>query len=306
MAKKFLDSEGLGIVWGKVKAEDLKIKNALTAEIDKKANSADVYNKTHIDTELGKKLDASKVGEAYGVAPLDDNRKLPTECLPLIPTGCLPSYVDDVLEYKDLSTFPTTGEAGKIYVAMDTNKTYRWGGSAYAEISSSLALGETSSTAYPGDKGKANADNIKKLTESLNRHTSNKDNPHGVTKEQVGLGNVDNTSDADKPISTATQAELDKKISNEVVEVNGYRQTIANIDSGIYVKSVFDDNNYVLLRTYQHAITFTAVSDTNALFYELSANNGFIRRKTDNIGNKYHVLDESMALSESELNAILV
>ena len=80
-----------------------------------------------------------------------------------VPTSQLPSYVDDVLEYATRSAFPATGEAGKIYIAKDTNKTYRWSGSAYVEISASLALGETSSTAYAGDKGKANAQAISAL-----------------------------------------------------------------------------------------------------------------------------------------------
>jgi len=61
-----------------------------------------------------------------------------------------------VLEYATLTLFPTTGETGKIYVALDTNLTYRWSGTTYVEISPSLALGETSSTAYAGDKGAAN------------------------------------------------------------------------------------------------------------------------------------------------------
>ena len=81
----------------------------------------------------------------------------------LIPSQYLPSYVDDVVEYASLSAFPATGESGKIYVALDTNLTYRWGGSGYVEISPSLALGHTSSTAYPGDKGAANASAIQTL-----------------------------------------------------------------------------------------------------------------------------------------------
>jgi len=85
-------------------------------------------------------------GAASGVAELDANGK--------VPSSQLPSYVDDVLEYASLSDFPATGEAGKIYIATDTNKSYRWSGSTYVEISSSLALGETSSTAYRGDRGK--------------------------------------------------------------------------------------------------------------------------------------------------------
>lgn len=71
----------------------------------------------------------------------------------IIPSQYLPSYVDDVLEYSSLLTFPVKGETGKIYVSLDTNLTYRWTGSDYIEISKSLGLGETSSTAYPGDKG---------------------------------------------------------------------------------------------------------------------------------------------------------
>ena len=70
-----------------------------------------------------------------------------------VPTSQLPAYVDDVLEFADEASFPTTGESGKIYVALDTNLTYRWSGSVYVEISASLVLGETSATAYRGDRG---------------------------------------------------------------------------------------------------------------------------------------------------------
>ncbi len=91
-------------------------------------------------------IPASQKGANNGVAELDDTGK--------VPSSQLPSYVDDVLEYDSQSGFPETGESGKIYVAKDTNKTYRWGGSAYTEISASLALGETATTAYRGDRGK--------------------------------------------------------------------------------------------------------------------------------------------------------
>ena len=89
----------------------------------------------------------SQKGAANGVAELDQNG--------LVLSSQLPSYVDDVLEYPSAQDFPATGESGKIYVATDTNLTYRWTGSTYAEISPSLALGETSSTAYRGDRGAA-------------------------------------------------------------------------------------------------------------------------------------------------------
>lgn len=92
-------------------------------------------------------IPTTQKGAASGVAELDSGGK--------VPSSQLPSYVDDVLEYSSKSAFPATGEAGKIYVATDTNITYRWSGSAYVEISPSLSLGETSSTAYRGDRGKA-------------------------------------------------------------------------------------------------------------------------------------------------------
>lgn len=97
----------------------------------------------------------SEMGVASGVATLNTEGK--------VPSSQLPSYVDDVLEYANKAGFPATGESGKIYVAKDTNLTYRWGGTEYVEISQSLALGENESTAYAGNKGKANADEITKI-----------------------------------------------------------------------------------------------------------------------------------------------
>lgn len=101
-----------------------------------------------------------------------------------IPEANLPSYVDDVLEYNSKSNFPKSGETGKIYVDISTNLTYRWGGSAYVEISPSLALGETSGTAYRGDYGA--------IAYAHSQKTSG--NPHGVTKSDIGLGKVENKS----------------------------------------------------------------------------------------------------------------
>lgn len=74
-------------------------------------------------------IPATEKGAANGVASLDANG--------LVPSAQLPSYVDDVLEYASSSAFPATGDTGKIYVALDTNKAFRWGGSTYVEISQS-------------------------------------------------------------------------------------------------------------------------------------------------------------------------
>lgn len=117
------------------------------------------------DTKDGGRLGAVYFGDKSLRTLLDaDYPKLENS---LIPSKYLPSYVDDVLEYANLAAFPTTGESGKIYVTKDTNLTYRWSGSAYVEISKSLALGETSTTAYAGDKGKTLADNYSTLSETV-------------------------------------------------------------------------------------------------------------------------------------------
>ena len=114
-----------------------------------------VNKEVEITIDYGSYIPTTEKGSANGVATLGGDGK--------VPSSQLPSYVDDVLEFNTKSSFPSTGESGKIYVAKDTNLTYRWSGSAYVEISPSLALGETSSTAYPGDKGKTNATNIASL-----------------------------------------------------------------------------------------------------------------------------------------------
>ena len=219
----------------------------------------------------------------------------------IIPSAQLPSYVDDVIEVDTFSNLPGTGESGKIYIVQDTNLTYRWSGTDYVEISKSLALGETSSTAYPGDKGKATTDKLNRIPDklitdtvnvnqstteavlnfttyrqeaqqigrniltitsattsqaglmsssdktkldglkdqagitsdinavqtNLETHINNKSNPHEVTKDQVGLGNVDNTSDANKPISNATQNALNGKFS--ATEGNNLKQIVNNM-----------------------------------------------------------------------------
>jgi hypothetical protein len=136
----------------------------------------------------------------------------------VVPSAQLPPTVDEILEYTNLAGFPATGETNKYYLALDTNKTYRWSGSVYTPMNEGIALGETSSTAYRGDRGKTAYD-----------HTFLTNNPHGVTKAQVGLGNVDNTSDNNKPVSTL-QAAADslRQLLSEKNAANGYVGLDAN------------------------------------------------------------------------------
>lgn len=146
------------IKWGELKSFEAKIKAkndiSLSDKVDKvngKQLSTNDFTNEY-KTKVDGALQSSKVGVANGVASLDATSK--------IPSSQLPSYVDDVLEYDAKAGFPPIGETGKIYVDKMTNLTYRWGGTAYIEISPSLALGETASTAYAGDKGKSTTDKV--------------------------------------------------------------------------------------------------------------------------------------------------
>ena len=101
---------------------------------------------TYTASEVGA-VSTGAVGAANGVASLGEDGK--------IPSSQLPSFVDDVLEYDTESAFPSSGEAGKIYVDKSTNKTFRWSGTQYVVIGSSLALGTTTGSAFDGANGQA-------------------------------------------------------------------------------------------------------------------------------------------------------
>lgn len=220
---------------GKVDKEEgkqLSTNDYTTAEKNKLAEAIDESTaNTIINTAISKLTKASvglgnvtndsqvkrsEMGTANGVATLNDQG--------LVPVSQLPSYVDDVVDvyatytksdvgvltnievFSDSGkTQPVTGESGKIYIDVENNYQFRWTGTKYAPVGAPIVIGEVAGTAYDGGKGKAIADKI-------NEHVTKIDNPHSVTKDQVGLGNVDNTSDKLKPISDATKSALEGKV----------------------------------------------------------------------------------------------
>lgn len=100
---------------------------------------------TDLNDALSNKIETSAIGAASGVCPLNTSSK--------IDATYLPSYVDDVEEYANLAAFPATGESGKIYIAIDTGYTYRWGGSSYGQIGgSNFILPTASDTTLGGIK----------------------------------------------------------------------------------------------------------------------------------------------------------
>jgi hypothetical protein len=153
-----------------------------------------------------------------------------------VPSSQLPSYVDDVLEVANFAALPVTGETGKIYVTLDDNITYRWSGTAYIEISKSLALGETSATAFRGNRGKTAYD-----------HSQATGNPHSTSKTDVGLNNVPNV-DATDP-ANITQNTTHRFASDAEKTVWNSGSTAAVIAAELFdyiINSNLDENDTTL------------------------------------------------------------
>lgn len=286
-------------------------------------------------------------GSPNGIASLNEQG--------VIPSTQLPSYVDDVIEVTQYDQLPKTGESGKIYIVTSTNIQYRWSGSAYVEISKSIALGETSSTAYAGDKGKATTDKLNRIPNklivdtngvtyndpdsvvlrytfykqqeqetstnihtinaattatpgimtaadktklnglkdqagitadidavqtNLETHINNKTNPHEVTKAQVGLSEVDNTSDANKPISNATQTALNGKFS--ATDGNALKQRVDNIPELVATDITVDsDNDSVNISLDKTSIVDGTLSGTTININSATASKAGILVPTD-------------------------
>ncbi len=184
-------------------------------------------------------------GAANGLATLDSSG--------LVPSGQLPSFVDDVLEYNNLAAFPATGTAGKIYVALDTNKTYRWGGSAYTEISPSPG----STDAVPEGSTNLYFTNARASAAAPVQSVAGKTGAVTLAKGDVGLANVDNTSDANKPVSSATATALANKLSIDTASqgLTGTQQANGQTNLNVYSKTDVGDPATDFVSTFNTALT---------------------------------------------------
>lgn len=212
-------------------------------------------------------LTTADKGANNGVASLGGDGK--------VPAAQLPSYVDDVREYASKEKFPAKGEAGVIYIALDTNKTYRWGATTYVEISPSLALGETADTAYAGNKGKANADAIKTL------QTSKLD--IGATPS-VDSVRVKNKSGADTLVEYSQSA-----VANAIVR--------RDAKGGIAVRSLANNESYADME----AIPYKFLKENYA---SLDGTNNFLG--VNNFSNQVTFMDFAPKIENSDDEGILL
>ena len=192
-------------------ALEAHVKNALNPH-GVTAEQIFAYTKSEVDTRLDEKADKATTVAGYGITDAATKTEIAAKADLVggkIPAVQLPSYVDDVLEYDSVSSFPVTGESGKIYVAKDTNLVYRWSGTQYVEISPSPAFDNTvTETSQNGVKSSGIWSWVKSLLPQwltsayaepatvasvsakadksvLEAHVKNTLNPHGVTAEQI-------------------------------------------------------------------------------------------------------------------------
>lgn len=202
----------------------------------------------------------SKLGVADGVATLDSTG--------FVTASQLPSYVDDVIEgefvsesvFNNAEGTPVTPETGKIYVDTKTNLNYRWSGTQFTEISKSIALGITSSTAFRGDYGnqayqhslaehaRVDATKVEKSDQMgyikvdgkevlVYSHPGTGTNPHGTTAADVGLDKVENMSAAEI-INTLTKEKIETIIGGHVATTEIATETAAGLMGPDHVKKL--------------------------------------------------------------------
>lgn len=195
-------------------------------------------------------------GANSGIAELDDNGK--------VLTSELPSYVDDVEEFNNLTELQKhTGEASKIYITLDDNKCYRWGGTAYVEISSSITLGETSGTAFRGDLGKEAYDK--------SHIHSNKEVIDSITSEDIT--NWNNKSDFDGKYTSLTDTPTIPTVTNDLtneLKANydlAYTQTHTHSNKELLDKLSLNKDNKLLYNgdKVDSDVDLTAIIDDSTI-----------------------------------------
>ena len=240
----------------------------------------------------------SNKGAANGYAELDENVR--------VPSSQLPSYVDDIIEVANFAALPATGETGKIYVTLNDNLTFRWSGTAYTEVSPSLALGETSATAYRGDRGKTAYDHSQ-ATHAPADAQKNSD----ITKAEIEdklTGEISSHTHAGgstflshKFTAAGTWSPITGLSAEEIVQVtvgmeaaNGQMSIEVDGDVGKVVSDsfagVFNPSSSLSVKAIDNAAPITSGSYENyILISSLSTNSSDIYIKPD--GTRIYIID---------------
>lgn len=185
----------------------------------------------------------SKLGNPGGIATLDENGN--------IPSSQLPSYVDDVLDgtydkendqFLKLNGEIYSPESSKIYIDVNTRVTYRWTGTTYAEIASSLALGTTAATAFPGNRGLA----LEQEVAALSQGTVTYRGTIGTDGDIVKLPTTYKRGDMYRVVTEGTYSEQECEVGDFLFCTRDNILTVAALPS--YDKNRF--KRYIMYQKY--------------------------------------------------------
>ena len=283
----------------------------------------DAYTKTESDGKYATKTDSDKKYQPKGsYATLGSDGK--------VPSSQLPSYVDDVIEgyysngnfYSDSAkTKKINGEGGKIYTDLTTNKTYRWGGTAWVEISASLAIGETTGTAYDGAKGAKNASDISLLkTDVSTLKTDNTQNKKDITNLKANVSGIQsqvntnsnnigliNTDVILLKANVYTKTESDEKYVPARNEVNNISSIVLNENGEFWVQN--RDTGASATDTIRDLfVTSSGIGMTYGNYGIIIQDDGHGPQMSINDELHRFLIDTDLptAISTSDLNTILV
>jgi hypothetical protein len=206
-------SEGTKLYYTKVRVDsDVAAEIGVTLQaqssvLDATSASFTTALKTQYDSVASNYQHTNQKGVANGYASLDGSG--------LVPSGELPSYVDDVLEYADSDAFPGTGEQGKIYVATDNNSTYRWTGSVYVNLGNPIDFASQA-------EAEGGTENTKAMTSLRSKQAFDQH-----------LSNASTTNLSEGTKLYYTKVRVDSDIAEKIgVTVQGYDATIV-VDADI-------------------------------------------------------------------------
>lgn len=312
MAEQYLNKEGVQTLWSAVKG---KISTAQQTVENEFTNGSKVAHTANNANNLGGVAPGGyvkqvKVGNITytannslislpSYATLDNSGK--------VPTSQLPSYVDDVIEgyyssgkfyYNEDRTNEISSETGKIYTDLISNKTYRWGGSTYVEISASLAIGTTVGTAYDGASGAKNASDISNLQNSVSANAGNitdlrvnkadKNHTHTfstitnkpTTLSGYGITDAYTKAETDSKYATASHTHTFSAITNKPTTLSGYGITDAYGKGSVYTKSETDSK-------YVHTSATTTYTSTGPIAGQATGTSKIVNAGYDGITLSY-------------------
>lgn len=219
--------------------------NEFAGSFKKSGGTVNTYTKIEADTKFADK-DATDLNLSHKADLVNG----------IVPSIQLPGVVDAIIEVDTYSELPIIGESNKIYITMDNNKQFRWSGTVYAEISVSLAIGETESTAHRGDHGKYAFD-----------HSHTAGNPHNTNSDQIQETSNKVFVSPDQKVNLGTAYTHSQTSGNphstQIDDIDGLELRLSELESDVAnAQSSADSASIVSAQAQMDANNAVSVSDT--------------------------------------------